>query len=263
MRALLLFALLAFVPSASLHAGSQDNAVVALHYGNKTLRPNPPEPCFTEFAPTGTPCADFSTDTAALFTAWNVYVVVARAEPTAGVARVSFGIQYGAFAPVFGWTQCADQTLPEATWPASGTGATILWDENTNCQQTQVAGDGVHALAGAFYTYAYADDTVELIADPNQAPPAIVVGDCSGDVSTIVQSPPAAIGYGTLPGSNPCFCPIPETNCCIAGQCQVVVSVSLCESMGGVASSACAPCPGCEPVPVERASWGLLKRRFP
>ena len=73
---------------------------------------------------------------------------------------------------VFGWYLCADLEFTNGgdngEWPAAGGGNRMTWVMTTNCQQHIIAGyesEGVHAIAGAFYIYAYDEDL--LYVQPN------------------------------------------------------------------------------------------------
>jgi hypothetical protein len=82
-----------------------------------------------------------------------------------------------------------------------------------DCQRTVIYPDGVHAVAGAFYVYAYSPDTFQITPNNNvSAGPELAVVDCGliPIVTNLSQSlPQAAIGFGGSPGHNPCAGSIP------------------------------------------------------
>jgi hypothetical protein len=148
----------------------------------------------------------------------DVYLVVARAYPGPGIAGVSCGISYnatsGAGVDVLGWTLCADLEFTNSglngEWPASGGGNRITWVSTTNCQRTVIDPDGVHAIAGVFYVYAYSEDYFSLDLNQNLQFPEFAVADCSAQVTYLSVSEPqpyghaGCVGFGTL-GWTPCY----------------------------------------------------------
>jgi len=76
-------------------------------------------------------------------------------------------------------------------WPfTDGAGVQISWDPLTNCQRDIVGSKGVHALAGAFGIYAYANSWVEITANS--------ITDCTDEVSDIAILYPCD-GMSTIP----------------------------------------------------------------
>jgi len=170
-------------------------------------------------APAGIPCSDFVTN-ASTHAGYELYMVVgqftevdALGDP-AGVAGIGCGIAYdgvdGRGADVFRWTLCADLSFPSSTWPASGSGIRLIWDHNMDCQTTVVGGDGVHAVAGSFYVYAYGEDVFQITPHLKLVSgPELAVVECSYDALTYELDPDArgAVRFsesGTEPGYNPC-----------------------------------------------------------
>ncbi len=204
-------------------AGTQDNAVVALHdkapakKATNTCAIIPPATAPEDPNTLGLACSDYSVDNAPVFENRSVYVVVARADNTAGIAGVSCGVAVTGAVGVFGWTLCADLDFPNGGWPGSGGGDRITWASVVNCQDTVLGTDGVHAVAGAFYVYAYGSGTIAIT--PNNAIPEFKVADCSAAESE-VSSGGGVVGFGSELGFNPCALP---------------------------------------PVPVEQTTWGSIK----
>ena len=222
-RVLILAFVAAFVlgwAATDVMAGSQDDAVIALH---AQLHPQKGgDPCVMD----AVCCSDFVTQWP-LFSSADVYLVVAKGNPNPGVAALSCGILYnngemGASTKLdqvgvdlYSWTLCTSgleftnsptgDTADE--WPASGGGNRITWNAQTDCQVTECGGDGVHALAGSFYVYAYSDDVFQVIENRNLEGGVyeFQVGDCTNAVSDIPWPQAAgAVGFGAGAGYNPC-----------------------------------------------------------
>jgi hypothetical protein len=192
-------------------AGTQDEAVIALHakpHADKLINT-----CASGAAPEdpntqGIPCSDYVTQYPVLAGA-DVYLVVARADPAFGIAGLSCGVAYGPALGMLGWTLCADLDFPNGGWPLNGGGNRITWDTDTNCQTQAMVTDGVHAVAGAFYVYAYGADVLQITENLNlQTGPELQVADCSSAV-TEVSHLSGAVGFDFMTGFNPCNTPIP------------------------------------------------------
>jgi len=85
-------------------AGTQDDAVIALH-GQPASRKDPcaaVDPNEQGFA-----CSDYVVNHLPLNSPTHVYLVVARADPEAGIAGVSVGIDYDPTLVAL-WTRCSD-----------------------------------------------------------------------------------------------------------------------------------------------------------
>jgi hypothetical protein len=158
--------------------------------------------------PDTTPCSQFDTE-GDLSTQYDVYLI-AQAD-SGGVIGLSFGIDYsgaiGQGADVEVWYYCGDglQFLSD-DWPGAGSGARLTW---LTCQETFVPPDGQHAIAGAFYVYAYGSDTFRvtenftLLSDPE-----LVVANCSVEEMEIPVSNAGAVAFSpgeSAPGYNPCI----------------------------------------------------------
>jgi hypothetical protein len=230
-------ALLAASPSAD--AGTQDCAVISLHAQYHTTKA---ATLCTTWKPT-TSC-DLFRITWPVGTNADVYMVIAQAyDVGAGVAGATCGIDYAAAEHVgvdeFGWTLCADQEFPSAgvngDWPAAGSGNHIVWFADTNCQRTVITapgptGSSIHAIAGAFYLYAYSPDEFRVTPNPNLEPPELSVLDCNGSTSHLSMD-----GYGYAGG----------------------------EILFGSEGYPYNPCDVvCHPCPVERSTWGAIKRTY-
>ena len=195
-------------------AGTQDNAVLALE-----VRPHATKSslvCFktggsSSLDPvTGNRACNTFTTTGALNIARDMYLVVAKADNVAGIAGVSLGIQYDGVASsgidVFGWSLCSDLDFPNGSWPNSGGGTRITWSAGTNCQRTVLGTMGAHAVAGAFYVYAYSSDTFKITENKGLAIPELRVADCNASESNINQAKGVgSAGFGANAGCNPCL----------------------------------------------------------
>jgi hypothetical protein len=206
--ALLAIGLVGVATGSPAFAGTQDGARVAMHMKAHTVKAT--TTC-TMWSPNTQklPCSEYVTN-------WivgqncDVYLVVGHGDPTAGIAGVSCRIQYdnvvGRGVDVFGWTLCADQEAVGAgafgSWPESGGSNTITWNPTTNCQRTEIGDEGVHAVMGAFYVYAYGTDFLTISPVENN----FAIKDCQGATTSSYYAPPSAwfstSGYEY--GHNPC-----------------------------------------------------------
>ena len=198
---------LLLVPGA--YAATQDGAVVTLHAKTHTTKATT---VCTTWKPT-MPCSDY-VSTWPVGVNSDVYLVVARALEAPGIAGLSCGIMYDGVAPsgidVFGWYLCADLEFTNAgafgEWPEAGGGNRITWSMIDACQRTVIGTDGVHAIAGAFYIYAYGPDVLQVTPNNNlQSEPELAVADCTASTTYLPVDGSAAgsVGFGQ-PGCNPC-----------------------------------------------------------
>ncbi len=275
---LLLGAVLAalLVPRAA-SAGTQDGAVFALHAQTHTTKT--PNICPSGTAPAdpnsaGLPCSQYNVGHVPLNAGQDVYLVVARGNETPGIAGLSCGVSATANVGILGWNLCADLDFPNGGWPASGGGNRITWSPGTNCQRTVIGTDGVHAVAGAFYVYAYGFGDLSITRNNGISPPELTVADCAAAQSEITWAPSAvnfgqhAVGFSTCVGfvdcgcdggftaskvcccpddepgwEKPCFDPNPEE--CTGSQIVVACPTDCTEA--------------CLATPTERIRWGQLK----
>jgi hypothetical protein len=203
-------------------AGTQEGSVFTLHAKAHTTKATT---LCTTWAPT-MPCSEYVTE-------WpvgvgsEVYLVIAKVpDAIKGIAGVSCGIQYdnalGSGIDVFGWKLCADleftngaatcpPDLPPCEWPIAGGGNRITWVSTTNCQQTVIGLDGVHAIAGAFYLYAYSPDIFQLTPNLNLQIPELAVADCNASTTYLPMdgqyTGQVLFSNTALPGDgyNPCI----------------------------------------------------------
>jgi hypothetical protein len=165
----------------------------------------------------GGPCLGYATR-ATTGHAYVVYLVVAQADPARGVSGMSCGLDYDSHprsgVDVTGWDLCADGlgfTLPgpNGDWPAAGSAIRIAWSQ---CDDRTVAGyedQGVNAVAGALYLYAWSENILSVT--PNGlipgSPPELLFGDCEGREVPVSPSNLGSVAFsgdGSLAGSNPC-----------------------------------------------------------
>lgn len=166
--ALLVLPLLIALPDPA--GGQEESVKFALHIQAHSTKAS--ETC-TSASPSDTtlgpaiPCSDYEVD-GPLRMNLDLYVVIAGADST-GVSGTSFGILYddepGSGVDVISWTDCISG-LPflseEPKWPASGSGARLTWLIPEDCQNQIIGDDGVHAVAGAFYVYAYTNGYFDI-----------------------------------------------------------------------------------------------------
>ena len=223
MKRALILSTLAMMAAGVALAGTQDDAVVALHdkvHNTKATQICPGLATATDPNTLGINCFDYSTDNAPLGAPGSdVYLVVANADPGAGIAGLSCGVSFPVAIGMFGFTLCADLQFPNGGWPADGGGNRITWAAGTNCQNGAQggvnfgAGDfNVHAIAGSFYVYAYGNGVLTIGTNENLVIPEFRVADCDASESD-VQLGGGAVGYGTETGYNPCqnITPVEET----------------------------------------------------
>jgi hypothetical protein len=211
-----LTAAVSFALVGGAFAGTQEGSVFTLHAKAHTLKATT---ICTTWKPT-IPCSTYNL-TWPVGLATETYLVIAKVpDAVKGIAGVSCGILYdnalGSGVDVFGWTLCADleftngaltcpPDLPPCEWPISGGGNRITWVSTTNCQRTVIAPDGVHAIAGAFYLYAYGPDIFRLTPNLNLQIPELAVADCNASTTYLPMDGSATgwLGFGQ-PGCNPC-----------------------------------------------------------
>ena len=207
---------LSAVMAVPAFAGSQEDAVIALHakpHAEKALNICPGGDASEDPNTQGLACSDYDVAAPANESV-DVYLVVAKGSSQAGIAGLSCGIRYDADISMFGWTLCSDLEFssrdPNPTWPASGSANRITWTASTNCQRTEFGEDGAHAVAGSFYIYAYGDGIFDITTNNTvQSGAELQVADCASAESNILEA--ASVGFGTLGGCNPCLddCVVP------------------------------------------------------
>ena len=191
--------LLLTTPTAS--QADAEHAVIALHASVHSVKTD------CEDAP-ASPCSEYVTEWPVLepTTVW----LVAVSQTLPGILGVSCGIQYSTNAFVE-WTLCASGpetpcNFGQGAWPASGSGNRIAWYAGDNCQTTEYGEDGIHAVAGFFYVYAYSPDLFEVsVNDCFLTSPELEVMDCDGGLHDVpYPQATGAIGFGGVEGHNPC-----------------------------------------------------------
>jgi hypothetical protein len=170
-----------------------------------------------------TACSDYVVDYPTLL-GGDMYVVIAQADSD-GVSATSFGIEYDdentVGVDVGGFVPCISG-LPffsdDPKWPASGSGARFTWLLPNDCQSQVIEPDGVHAVVGAFYVYAYSTDT--FLLTPNRtllSGPELAIATCNAgnehqfDTDNVTRAAWVSFGETVAPGCNPClaFCATP------------------------------------------------------
>jgi hypothetical protein len=93
-------------------------------------------------------------------------------------------------------------------WPAADGGDRITWVSTTNCQRTVIDPDGVHAVACAFYVYAYSPDFFGVTRNWHVVSGGeLVVADCSASMTPVYSGTKddcAGVVFGGW-GCNPCL----------------------------------------------------------
>lgn len=153
------------------------------------------------------PCSAYSVHEGDLLRALGLYLMVAHVDPEAGVAGLALTIDYEvgpqAGVGIFGWTLCGDAEAPSGDWPNPGSGNRIVWDTEGNCQVETIGSEGVHAVAGWLYAYAYGDSRFRVRVPGGDPPGTLEVLDCLGNV-VIPQQESPVLGFGGIMGFNPC-----------------------------------------------------------
>jgi hypothetical protein len=232
MKRALISSLLATAVAGVAFAGTQDDAVVALHVKAHQTAANKICPgqvnAKTKVRESEDPnskglhCGMY--EETSVLAKTDVYLVVANADPSVGIAGLSCGIDYGINLRGDGWQLCADLQFPNGSWPAAGGGNRITWAAGTRCQDgsspsddiatTAGVGHGrdfgpgmykVHAIAGALYMYSYVGypDVLQVTMNNGLVIPEFRVADCSASESEVTMGG-GAVGYQGEPGFNPC-----------------------------------------------------------
>ena len=216
-----------FHPSL-LWAGMED-CRFALHWQAATTKLST---LCTTYSPNANsiPCQSYVTS-APIQAASHVYMVVAHGG-NEGIAGASFGINYhggrndppgtGIDPRLVTVTWCSDGLVfpaggEDGDFPKPEGAVRVTWNNETSCQ-VQVNGDeGVHAVIGALYCYAYSADQLQLTTnDLFQSGTELTVDDCAGITTDLYEVWGSAVvhfmgrvDFGEGPGYNPCHLIIP------------------------------------------------------
>ena len=157
------------------------------------------------------PCSDYAV-AGQTRVGYDLYLV-ANAPSGSGVTGAILGIDYnGAFGQgvdALGWTSCGDLDFPGNGWPQAGGGNVITWTQ-ANCQTQTLPGfesDGVHALLGAVYVYAYSPDLLRVTERTFTELQELQVSDCALNVADLPLSAVGKVAFtggGQQDGYNPC-----------------------------------------------------------
>jgi hypothetical protein len=203
------------------------NAKVALHIQAHVTKG---DVCGTIADPSTVGCSNFTvTASGAPASAYDTYIVFAGGDTGLGIAGGEFGINYdtGSGTGLFlTWSNCGDLEFPNPNFPNPNTGNLVTWDSGGNCQNTDVAGEGVQAIAGFMYVYVYSEGVMEILPRPVSGKLAVAACTSAETVLDPGLGGSAAF-HSTKTGCNPC------TD---------------------------APC--AHPVPVENTTWGGVKAQF-
>lgn len=161
------------------------------------------------------PCYNYTTNAPSLAGS-QVYLVVGNLGGQEGVAGGSFGIEYSGSEGIgidpryVTWTPCNDGMTqgmagPHGNWPASKSGLRVTWN---TCQTTFIQ-NGVHAVVGSFYVYAYSSDILRLTPNNAQSPPELALSNCNGVVTDFLALSSywdqllGSVGFGGSQGRPP------------------------------------------------------------
>ncbi len=154
----------------------------------------------------GIPCSQYTTK-AEVGRPYDVYLVVGHGDPARGIGCVKCILSHSQDVGVYSWDLCADHEMlgdsGGGEWPDAGGTNTITWTLPGDCQRQTVGDEGVHAVVGAFYVYAYSEGTMSVYF-----PPGNCVLDCNGGgVANSLGS--ASVDFGGYPlegpRRNPCL----------------------------------------------------------
>jgi hypothetical protein len=128
-----------------------------------------------------------------------VYLMAARFEPEAGAREFRVGLSYDpttvSGVDIYQWYLCADSETPEAGWYQAGGANRLSWSVET-CPT------GPLVVGGYFYLTAYTAGHVALTAPATGSPELV---NCAGVATTVALTELGFVGFGGLPGCNPCL----------------------------------------------------------
>ncbi len=131
----------------------------------------------------------------------TVYVIVDKIPTGYGFTGIQFGVDYdgapGSGVDVIDWTACGIGEFRSDTWPDSGSGITLTWLPDPECDQ-----HGPRVVAGYFTVAAAGPDVFDLTARPVDR--ALKVSDCSMRETILDPLAAGAAGFGDAAGHDPC-----------------------------------------------------------
>jgi hypothetical protein len=146
---------------------------------------------------------------------YDLYLMVVDGDPVSGVACAKFGISYDG-APrrgvdILQWTLCADTEYGShrkaPSWPNAGSGNSVIWDAERNCQEAVAVGDkdgGVTAVIGVLNVYAYSNDVFSVTKHP-MPPQSLSVFSCGISPDTLGSQSMGGVAFGSaVGGHDPC-----------------------------------------------------------
>lgn len=241
-------AVLGFIAAEAAIAGPHEDGVLILHAVPYQSRSGP----LCERGVLGD-CQDARVSTSS--GTWNWIVFAAFPEGSSPrLMGVTLGIDYDDHnAYIIDYQSCALLEIPDADWPAPGSGTAVTWGIPQTGQLTRVYG---------FVGYAYYGDATTFCLAPHPTQ-----GGWFGDDSIPSQLDQIAdygcIGFNSNPGYLPCPVPVKTGACCLQdGSCQITTE-NACTAEGGRwlgPDSECDPDPCL--VPAIEQSWGATKRQF-
>ncbi len=224
---LLVGLLLQVSPIPGAFAYTQEDARITLHVKPVTTKFICTPASMGGYAPNDTPCSEFRM-VGPVGVGHTVYLLTVG-DATRGFLGAGCGIEYdpvpGSGVDVFGWTSCVDTQAPmsgpNGVWPASGSANRMIFSFG-NCQSETVPGyenEGAHVTLGAFYTYAYGPDVLEVSYNLNVPAGEFDVVDCAAVGSVLPPSAAGSVsfvtsGQASVGGCNPCLGPCAEDPVC-------------------------------------------------
>jgi hypothetical protein len=287
----LLMAVAALAIAGAAFAGPNAGGTIFAADANMAYTTDITDYCGLGTVPSDCASADIRMDDTAGFQVWKVYAAfVSGSSPR--LKAVVFGVYYDAdiviSAGAFG--ACAEFELPDDTWPASGSGNSLVWDNTQTDELVEVYWFGGYNYYGTATSFGlginqgqgagqFADDSIPSVVDDiagygtlgfnmdgtPACPEAPTEGACCLPDGTCMLTLPDQCDGDFLGGvcdPNPCQ---PQTGaCCLADGSCIVTTADDCDAQGGTSFHLGMTCDevDCTPVPVLEGSWGQIKNTY-
>jgi len=144
----------------------------------------------------GTPCFDYNVVRPIHESPGPIVYLVVAQLGSVGILAASCGIDYdggpgtGLDPRFVSWTGCTDGAEytsegPNGDWPNPGAGIRVTW---LTCQNQDIPPNGVHAVLGCFYLYAYSGALLEVTPNNNlDSGPEAAVTSCFGGTTDLLD----------------------------------------------------------------------------
>lgn len=250
MKKLLLAALALACIGGSALAGVNAGGTIIVHDANIVYTDTMLDYCAQGTIPANCESADTQINSWAHDVVWTIYAAF-PGNSSPRMKELSFGIEYLGMVVVHDSGPCAGTDIPDAGWPATGTGTHLIWDSARTDRLVPV-----YWFAG----YEYYGDPGLFRLTPHPS-----LGGQFTDDSAQPEVDEIA-GYGSLgfnwDGTLPCpGGPITGACCTPDGTCTMTIEGDCGHDWHGEWTS-CAPDNPCEPSPVEPSTWGLIKNAY-